>query len=330
MVTLDEICQPIQKDLKAYEQEFKTLLKSNVFLIDKVVQYVISKKGKRLRPILVILTSRLHENNSNGQVLESRNLKAAAIMELLHTATLVHDDVVDGSDQRRGMPSVNSIWKNKVSVLFGDFLFSKSLLAMLSLRSLRAYEIISQTAERMSQGELLGVERNKDYWMEEEVYFRLIADKTASLLAAACQIGAVSSSDNEEDIAAMQAFGENLGIAFQIRDDLLDILGKENKTGKPLGHDIRDNKVTLPLIYALRNAEKKAARRIIKMMKKKVNRQDIKEINAFVKENGGIDYAMQKSDEYSELAVRALARYPDTPYKASLTKLVEFIKIREN
>lgn len=330
MVTLDEICEPIQKDLKAYEREFKTLLKSNVFLIDKVVQYVISKKGKRLRPILVILTSRLHDTNSNGRVLESRNLKAAAIMELLHTATLVHDDVVDGSDQRRGMPSVNSIWKNKVSVLFGDFLFSKSLLAMLSLRSLRAYEIISQTAERMSQGELLGVERNKDYWMEEEVYFRLIADKTASLLAAACQIGAVSSSDNEEDIAAMQAFGENVGIAFQIRDDLLDILGKEKKTGKPLGHDIRDNKVTLPLIHALRNAEKKEARRIIKMMKKKVNRQDIKVINAFVQENGGIDYAMQKSDEYSELAVRALARYPDTPYKASLTKLVEFIKIREN
>lgn len=330
MVTLAEICRPIQDDLKAYEREFKILLKSNVFLIDKVVQYTISRKGKRLRPILVILTSRLHNHSSNGEVLDSRNLKAAAIMELLHTATLVHDDVVDGSDQRRGAPSVNSIWKNKVSVLFGDFLFSKSLLAMLSLRSLRAYEIISETAERMSQGELLGVERNKDYWMEEEVYFRLIADKTASLLAAACQIGAVSSSENEEDIAAMRQFGENLGIAFQIRDDLLDILGKEKKTGKPLGNDIRDNKVTLPLIYALRHAQKKEARRIIRKIKKKVNKQELKEINEFVHANGGIEYAMQKSDEYSRLAIRTLDRYPDSPYKDSLTKLVEFIKVREN
>jgi len=330
MVTLAEICRPIQDDLKAYEREFKILLKSNVFLIDKVVQYTISRKGKRLRPILVILTSRLHNHNSNGQVLDSRNLKAAAIMELLHTATLVHDDVVDGSDQRRGAPSVNSIWKNKVSVLFGDFLFSKSLLAMLSLRSLRAYEIISETAERMSQGELLGVERNKDYWMEEEVYFRLISDKTASLLAAACQIGAVSSSENEEDITAMRQFGENLGIAFQIRDDLLDILGKEKKTGKPLGNDIRDNKVTLPLIHALRHAPKKEARRIIRKIKKKVNKQELREINEFIHANGGIEYAMQKSDEYSRLAIRALDRYPDSPYKDSLTKLVEFIKVREN
>jgi len=329
MIKLEEIIRPIKKDLSAYEKEFKVLLKSNVFLIDKVMQYIISKKGKRLRPILVILTNRLH-NGSNGAALDSRKLRAAAIMELLHTATLIHDDVVDGSDQRRGVPSVNSIWKNKVSILFGDFLLSKSLLAMLSLKSMRAYEIISETAVRMSQGELLGVERNKDYWIEEEVYFRLISDKTASLLAAACQLGAVSSSENEDDIESMRQFGENLGIAFQIRDDLLDILGKEKKTGKPLGSDIRDNKVTLPLIYALRNAQKKEARRIIRMIKKKINRNGIKEIHAFVEENGGIEYAMQKSDEYGELAIQALARYPDTPYKTSLTKLVKFISVREN
>ncbi|NIR48136.1 polyprenyl synthetase family protein, partial [candidate division KSB1 bacterium] len=175
-MSLKEICLPIKQDLSAYEKEFRDLLKSNVFLIDKVIQYIVANKGKRLRPILVILTSRLH----NGVALDQKNLKAAAIMELLHTATLVHDDVIDGSHQRRGMPSVNSIWKNKVSVLMGDYLFSKALLAMLSLKSMRAYEIISETAERMSQGELLGVERSKDYWMEEEIYFKLIADKTAS------------------------------------------------------------------------------------------------------------------------------------------------------
>ncbi|MFQ5649039.1 MAG: polyprenyl synthetase family protein [bacterium] len=327
-MTLKEICKPIKKDLETYEKEFRNLLKSHVFLIDKVVQYIIANKGKRLRPILVILTSRLH--NSNGAVLDRRNLKAAAIMELLHTATLVHDDVIDRSHQRRGVPSVNSIWKNKVSVLMGDYLFSKALLAMLSLKSLRAYEIISETAERMAQGELLGVERSKDYWLEEEVYFRLIADKTASLLAAACQLGAVSCSDDEEDIEAMKAFGENLGIAFQIRDDLLDILGKEKKTGKPLGNDIRDNKVTLPLIYALRNARKSEARRVIRTIKNSPKKQEIKEIISFVENHGGIEYAMDKANEYVELAQRSLQRYPDTPYKASLQKLVSFITTRES
>ncbi len=326
MAALNEIYKPIKKDLEAYEKEFKNLLKSNVFLIDKVVHYIISRKGKRLRPMLVILTCRLH----NSHEMDSRKLKAAAIMELLHTASLVHDDVIDESNQRRGLPSVNSIWKNKVSVLMGDYLFSKALLAMLSLKSMRAYEIISETAERMSQGELLGLERRKDYWMEEETYFRLIADKTASLLAAACQLGAVASSDNEEDIQTMKNFGENLGIAFQIKDDLLDILGKEKNTGKPLGNDIRDNKITLPLIFSLKNATKPEARKIIRLIKKKSKKQNIKEIIAFVEAKGGIDYAMQKAHEYSGAAMKSLERYPDTPYKKSLMKLVEFITTRES
>ncbi|MFQ6114004.1 MAG: polyprenyl synthetase family protein, partial [bacterium] len=320
------ICEPIKKDLSAYETEFRKLLRSHVFLIDKVIQYIVANKGKRLRPILVILSSKLH----NGAALDSRNLKAAAIMELLHTATLIHDDVVDESHQRRGVPSINSIWKNKISVLIGDYLFSKALLAMLSLRSMRAYEIISETAERMSQGELLGVERSKDYWMEEDVYFKLIADKTASLLAAACQLGAVSSTEDEEDIAAMKEFGENLGVAFQIRDDLLDILGVEKNTGKPLGNDIRDNKITLPLLYALKQAQKREARRIIRMIKRDTNKQVIKEIAGFVEAHGGKKYAMEKAQEYSEKALQTLDRYPDSPYKNSLIKLVKFVTTREN
>ena len=212
----------------------------------------------------------------------------------------------------------------------GDYLFSKSLLAMLSLKSFRAYEIISQTAERMSQGELLGVERSKDFWMEEDVYFRLIADKTASLLAAACQLGAISASENEEDILAMKEFGENLGTAFQIRDDLLDIMGTAKRTGKPFGHDIRENKVTLPLIHALRTAKKSEARRIIRQLKKDVKKRDIKEIIAFVENHGGVDYAMSKANEHINLAIQVLERYPETPFKTSLTKLVHFITIREN
>jgi octaprenyl-diphosphate synthase len=324
-VSLNEIYKPIKQELAAYETEFRKLLKSNVFIIDKVVQYIIANKGKRLRPILVILTSKLH----NGQALDSRNLKAAAIMELFHTATLVHDDVVDGSHQRRGMPSINSIWKNKVSVLMGDYLFSKALLAMLSLKSLRAYEIISETAERMAQGELLGVERSKDFWMDEQVYFQLIADKTASLLSAACQLGAVSSSDSEEDIAAMKSFGENLGIAFQIRDDLLDILGVEKTTGKPLGNDIRENKVTLPLLYALKQAERREARRIIGLMRRK-DKRHLPEIIEFVKTHGGVEYAMQVANDYSAKALHTLERYPESEYKKSLVALVKFITMRES
>lgn len=324
-MSLKEIYKPIKDDLAAYEVEFRKLLKSNVFIIDKVVQYIIANKGKRLRPILVILTSKLH----NGQALDSRNLQAAAIMELFHTATLVHDDVVDGSNQRRGMPSINSIWKNKVSVLMGDYLFSKALLAMLSLKSMRAYQIISETAERMAQGELLGVERSKDFWMDEKVYFQLIADKTASLLAAACQLGAVASTDNEQDITAMKDFGENLGIAFQIRDDLLDMLGVEKTTGKPLGNDIRENKVTLPLLYALKQAERREARRIIRLMKRK-DKGDLGQIIEFVQVHGGVNYAMQIADDFSSRALRTLERYPDSEYKHSLVALVNFITTRES
>lgn len=325
-MTLKEICRPIKDDLTEYEREYKRFLKSNVFLIDKVVQYIVAQKGKRLRPILVLLTSRLHD----GVALDSRSLKAAAIMELLHTATLIHDDVIDQSHQRRGMPSLNSVWKNKVSILMGDYLFSKSLLAMLSLKSMRAYAIISETAQRMSQGELLGVERSKDYWMDEEVYFRLISDKTASLLAAACQLGAVASTDNEENMAAMKEFGENLGIAFQIRDDLLDILGVEKNTGKPLGNDIRDSKITLPVLYALKKAQKKEARRVIRMIKRDAKKQEIKEITAFVEIHGGIKYSMEKAQEFSKQAITTLDRYPDSPYKNSLTNLVNFVTTRES
>ena len=339
---LSEIIEPIKHDLEAFEKEFKNILKSDIFLIDKVVHYIASHRGKRLRPILVLLTSRLNEASTpastrqpdaNG-LANPKRMKAAAILELLHTATLVHDDVVDDSDQRRGFPTVNSIWKNKISVLMGDYLFSKSLLAMLHMGDVKAFDIISATAERMSQGELLQVERSHDFWMEEEIYFRLIADKTASLLAAACQLGALAGGQTDAQVETMRDFGECLGTSFQIRDDLLDLLGVEGNTGKPIGNDIRENKITLPLLHALKQAEKREAKRIIKLVKlgngRRQTSSSMREIVGFIEHYGGVAYATATAERFSTRAVALLAPYPDSPFKVALGNLIRFITARDN
>jgi octaprenyl-diphosphate synthase len=345
-VRLSEIIEPIKHDLEEFEREFKNILKSDIFLIDKVVHYIVSHRGKRLRPILVLLTSRLNgafpSEPSRGRTSgvppgadsNHKRLKAAAILELLHTATLVHDDVVDDSDRRRGFPTVNSIWKNKISVLMGDYLFSKALLAMLHMGDVKAFKIISNTAERMSQGELLQVERSHDFWMEEEIYFRLIADKTASLLAAACQLGALAGGQTDAEIEAMGDFGEHLGLAFQIRDDLLDLLGVEHNTGKPIGNDIRENKITLPLLYALKQAEKKQAKRVIKMVRENngrpAKRETMREIVGFIEQHGGVAYATQTAENFSAKAMAILQKYEDSPVKTALGNLIRFITARDN
>ena len=346
-VRLKDIIAPIRDDLEAFEQEFKAILKSDIFLIDKVVHYLISHRGKRLRPVLVLLVSRLTiatandedrkvnasaMNFSNGAA--DKRLKAAAILELLHTATLVHDDVVDDSYRRRGFPTINSIWKNKISVLMGDYLFSKSLLAMLHLGDLKTFSIISHTAERMSQGELLQVERSRDYWMEEEIYFRLISDKTAALLAAACQLGALAGGQSDQAIERFNEFGEKVGIAFQIRDDILDLLGEESSTGKPIGNDIRENKITLPLLHALKQAERREAKAIIRLVKKapgaRARHSDYRDIVNFIERHGGVQYAMQTANRFTEEAVMLLNSYQDSPFKNSLINLVRFITSREH
>ncbi|HHL72222.1 MAG TPA: polyprenyl synthetase family protein [Bacteroidetes bacterium] len=324
-VRLKEILAPIRSDLDAFEKEFKSILKSDIFLIDKVVSYLVSNRGKRLRPILVLLVSRL-----GGQEPSQKRLQAAAIIELLHTATLVHDDVVDDSYRRRGFPSVNSIWKNKISILIGDYLFSKSLLSMLSLQDFAVFEIISRTAERMSQGELLQMERSKDFWMEEDIYFRMIGDKTASLITAACQLGIVTADARGEEFEMMGKFGENIGLAFQIRDDLLDLLGREKKTGKPIGNDLRENKITLPLLHALKKAERREARRIIRLVKNGAKDKDIEEIIRFIEENGGVAYAHERAQRLTSEAIGMLSYYPDSTYKDVLIKLVQFITMREH
>jgi octaprenyl-diphosphate synthase len=352
-VRLKEIIDPIKEDLEAFEKEFKAILKSDIFLIDKVVHYLISHRGKRLRPVLVLLVSRLRaaENGVSAQAAEWKNnhtadagarangfddkrLKAAAILELLHTATLVHDDVVDDSYRRRGFPTINSIWKNKISVLIGDYLFSKSLSAMLHLGDLKTFAIISRTAERMSQGELLQVERSRDYWMEEEIYFRLIGDKTAALLAAACQLGALAGGQSEAEIESLGEFGEKVGIAFQIRDDILDLLGEESRTGKPIGNDIRENKITLPLLYALKQAERREAKAIIRLIRRggswRSRKSDYRDIVNFIERHGGVTYAMQTAQRFIDEAITLLDPYDDSPFKISLVNLVRFITSREH
>jgi octaprenyl-diphosphate synthase len=350
-VRLKDIIEPIKEDLEAFEREFKAILKSDIFLIDKVVHYLVSHRGKRLRPVLVLLVSRLQPFsaqpiNGNGYAagearvssLQNENhdkrLKAAAILELLHTATLVHDDVVDDSYRRRGFPTINSIWKNKISVLMGDYLFSKSLLAMLHLGDLKTFAIISRTAERMSQGELLQVERSRDYWMEEEIYFRLIADKTAALLSASCQLGALTGGRSDAEIERFGEFGEKVGIAFQIRDDILDLLGEESHTGKPIGNDIRENKITLPLLHALKQAERREAKAIIRLVQRnsgwRSRKSDYRDIVNFIERHGGITYAMQTANRFTEEAVALLADYQDSPFKNALINLVRFITSREH
>lgn len=326
---LSDIIAPIKQDLEEFEQEYLRILKSDIFLIDQVVRYLVMNRGKRLRPILVLLVSRL-----NGAQPTIKRLKAAAILELLHTATLVHDDVIDGSNQRRGIPSVNSIWKNKVSVLMGDYLFSKSLLSMLHLGDPKAFEIISRTAERMSQGELLQLERSRDFWMEEEIYFRLIADKTAALIAAACQLGGLAGEQSEEEIAWMGEFGEKVGIAFQIQDDLLDILGVQERTGKPIGQDIRENKITLPLLHALKQAGKSEAKSIIRAVRRSPSwrrrKGDFRRIVDFIDQHGGIRYAQEKATSLCEEALEYLAPYQSSSHKSALTQLVTYITLRDH
>ncbi len=322
---LQEVIDPIRDELDAFEKQFKNLLKSDIFLVDKVVSYLVSHKGKRLRPILVLLVASLRDDKPSVQ-----KLNAAAIVELMHTASLLHDDVVDDSYQRRGFPSINAIWKNKISVLTGDYLFSKVLVAMYNIRDFAAFDAICSTAQRMSQGELLQIERSKDFWMEEEVYYRLIGDKTASLISAACRLGAITGDGTEEDVKTMERFGENIGLAFQIRDDILDLIGTEKKTGKPIANDLRENKITLPLLHALKQAEKREAKKIIRMVKGGANRKNINFIVSFIKDNDGVDYASQKAEELLDASIQMLDRYEDSKYKEVLIKLVRFITTREH
>ena len=319
IITLKQITAPILEDIKIFQKEFENALDSEVRLINSISKYMIRNKGKNIRPILTILSAKL----CGKPTLNS--YKAAAMMELLHVATLIHDDVVDDATLRRGKPSVNRVWKNKLSILMGDFILSKALINMVGLRDFDALEQISITAEKLSAGEILQIEKSITRSMTEEVYFEMIGQKTASLIATSCELGAITTTKKDNDRAATHTFGQNLGLAFQIKDDLFDLLGSESDTGKNSGGDVKQNMVTLPLIFSKANMSRLEYRELKKLLRtKKKNRSIIKKISDMVEETGGIDYAKKKLDEFSELAVNAIDVYPESEVKRSLIDLVAF------
>jgi octaprenyl-diphosphate synthase len=293
------IKSPIEQELKIFEEKFKDSVKSRVSLLDTIMNYIVKRKGKQMRPLLVLHCAKLFGD------INDETYRGAALVELLHTATLVHDDVVDEANMRRGFFSINALWKNKIAVLVGDYLLSKGLLLSLRNKDFRALEILSSAVEQMSEGELLQMEKARKLDITEEVYFDIITKKTASLLASCCGIGAHSTCKDEQVIQQIMEMGEALGIAFQIKDDLFDY--GDNKVGKPTGIDIVEKKMTLPLIYALNQATKSERRSIIKIVKKsKKKKTEIQEVIAFVKQKGGIDYAFETMLSYKTKAEELL------------------------
>jgi octaprenyl-diphosphate synthase len=318
MLSLSQIQAPIEEDMRFFENHFRKSMKSNVALLDKITHYIIKRKGKQMRPMFVFLSARLFENTSDSR------FTAASLIELLHTATLVHDDVVDDANMRRGFFSINALWKNKIAVLVGDFLLSRGLILSVEKNEFSLLKIVTKAVEEMSEGELLQMEKARKLDITEELYYEIIRQKTASLIAACCASGAASSGADEDTIEKMRLFGEYTGIAFQIKDDLFDY-GEGEDIGKPTGIDIQERKMTLPLIYALNNATKQEKRKIINIIKN--HNEDsikVKEVIQFVVEKGGIDYAVQEMKAYRGKALEILQQLPQNEANKSLEGLVIF------
>ncbi len=307
----------IAVELKQFESLFKEAVKSNVPLLDRILKYVVKTKGKQLRPMFVLLAARLC-----GEITPV-TYRAASLVELLHTATLVHDDVVDEASERRGFFSLSALWKNKASVLVGDYLFAKGLLLSLENKDFRVLEILSDAVKKMSEGELLQLEKSRLLNITEEDYFSIIRNKTASLLASACAAGAFSASHDEELTEKLRLFGENTGIAFQIKDDLFDYSAAD--VGKPTGNDIREKKLTLPLIYTLKNASAETRRKLIYIIKNKnKDKSSVQLVIDEVKKAGGIQYAEDVMAFYKKAALDVLERFPASEARDALSEMVSF------
>lgn len=305
--------------MKAFEPKFRDYMASNVALLDRITYYIVKRKGKQLRPMLVFLSAKMHG------AIDEASYRGAALVELMHTATLVHDDVVDDSNMRRGFFSLNALWKNKIAVLVGDYLLSRVLLLSVENKEFRLLELISTAVRDMSEGELLQIEKARRLDIDESVYFDIITKKTASLIASCCAVGAASVKSSEEDIERMRLFGEYLGIAFQIKDDLFDFQATA-RTGKPTGIDIQEQKMTLPLIYALRNASKEDKKFMIRVVKKhNHNRKKVEQVMAMVRDSGGIEYAADKMQEYYQKAIDLIAEKPESEEKKSLLALAKYV-----
>jgi len=322
-LSLKEIKSVVSGEMDSFEHAFSESMESHVFLINKIAKYIVSQRSKKIRPLLVILASKLcGEPNEN-------TYQAAVLVELIHTATLIHDDVVDGAEIRRGIPSINAVWKNKISILMGDYLFSKALINMIKLKDFEALELLSDTAERLSSGEILQIEKARSDGMDEDVYYDMIKDKTASLISAACRLGAITVGDNREQADALAEYGENLGIAFQIKDDLFEFVGKKSIIGKPVGRDVKENMLTLPLLHTVENLPDKESRKILKTMKRGAKTKQVKEIVQKVATNGGVSYARDRLRDYTKSAIDALTIFPDNQYKQSLIDFATFNMVRE-
>jgi octaprenyl-diphosphate synthase len=322
--SLSEISQPIKSELDRFNDIFKEAMRSKVGLVDLIARYIIRQKGKKIRPLLVLLSAKL-----SGGITE-RSYRGAVLVELLHTATLIHDDVVDNADKRRGMFSINALFKNKVAVLMGDYLLSRGLMTSIAGKDYDFLGVTTDAVKRMSEGELLQIQKTRKLDIDEETYFKVISDKTASLLETCCTIGAMSTTDNNDFIEAMKNFGHSLGMSFQIRDDILDYEGTTNLIGKPVGGDIKEKKITLPLIYSLNNVSKSEAARIRKVLKNGNDKTKVKEVIQFVKDNNGIDYALKVAQKYSDQAKESLNIFTDSPTKLSMQALVDFVTERKN
>jgi octaprenyl-diphosphate synthase len=322
MPGINQIKLPIAAEIEAFEAKFKDSMKSDAPLLNRITHYIVKSKGKQMRPMFVFFAAKLC-----GGIIESTH-RGAALVELLHTATLVHDDVVDNAYERRGFFSINALWKNKIAVLVGDFLLAKGLLLSVNNNEFALLKIVSTAVQQMSEGELLQIEKVRRMDISEDLYFDVIRQKTASLIASCCACGAASAGADEETIEKMRLFGEKVGIAFQIKDDTFDF-GTDD-VGKPLGIDIKEKKVTLPLIYALNNAEKTERKRIINLVK---NHQEdpkkIQEIIDFVNSKNGVHYANQKMLEYQQAAFDILYQFEESDARTGLEQLVRYTTERK-
>jgi octaprenyl-diphosphate synthase len=320
MKTVSQIKQPIEYEMELFEKKFQLSMYSKVSLLNRITHYVVNRKGKQMRPMFVFLIAKMF---NNGDV-NDRTYRGASVIELIHTATLVHDDVVDESNKRRGFFSINALWKNKIAVLVGDFLLSKGLLLSIDNSDFDLLKIISTAVREMSEGELLQIEKARKLDITESVYFEIIRKKTATLIAACCEMGSQSVMAPKTEVENMRQFGEYIGMAFQIKDDLFDY--GTQKIGKPTGIDIKEQKMTLPLIHTLNNCSKKEKKWVVNSIKNyNTDKVRVNELIHFVKEKGGLDYAVSKMKEYQKMALAILRKYPDSTYKESLELMVNYV-----
>jgi octaprenyl-diphosphate synthase len=316
---ISEIKAFLKDDLDKYKKTLADVLSSNVFLIDNITKYIVKHKGKGLRPLLVLLSAKLLSSPNEKTYL------VAAIVELLHTATLIHDDVVDEAVVRRGFPSINAIWKNKISVLMGDYLLAKSLISATETGDMQIMSTLADTAKRLSKGELLQIEKSRKLDITEAEYFRMISDKTAALISACCELGAMTVSDQLEEREALRIYGENIGVAFQIKDDLLDYQGNQIVLGKPVGADLKEKKITLPLILSFKNSPTKEKKRVLQLIKKGVTQKDINRIYEFIQKYDGLQLANDYALSYSEKAKQALVSIKEGSAKDKALTFVDYI-----